>query len=91
MRSTATSGCAAQFRRRRQARGSQTQPPTPGAHEIALVTARGVAGFWGDPLIVDRGAGRPTPNVLFIVIDTLRVDALPAMPRLRALAKQGAR
>ena len=36
--------------------------------------------------IVDRGAGRPTPNVLFVVIDTLRVDALPAMPRLRALA-----
>src|SRR5205807_1315452 len=45
--------------------------------------------FWGDPLIVDRGAGRPLPNVLFVIIDTLRIDALPAMPRLRALAAEG--
>ena len=66
-----------------------TQPLDPGAHEIALVTHGGSAAFWGDPLIVDRGAGRPLPNVLFVIIDTLRIDALPAMPRLRALAADG--
>ena len=67
-----------------------TQPIDHGAHEISLVTHGSSAGFWGDPVIVDRGAGRPAPNVLFVVIDTLRVDALPAMPRLRALAAEGA-
>ncbi|HXU68930.1 MAG TPA: sulfatase-like hydrolase/transferase [Polyangia bacterium] len=66
-----------------------TQPLEAGAHQIALVTHGSSPAFWGDPLIVDRGAGRPTPNVLFVVIDTLRVDALPAMPRLRALAADG--
>ena len=66
-----------------------TQPLGPGAHEIALVTDGQSTAFWGDPVIVDRGAARPTPNVLFVVIDTLRVDALPAMPRLRALAGEG--
>ena len=66
-----------------------SQPLAAGAHEIALVTHGSAAAFWGDPVIVDRGAGRPTPNVLFVVIDTLRVDALPAMPRLRALADEG--
>ncbi len=67
-----------------------TQALGAGAHEIAFVTHGQSAAFWGDPLIVDRGAGRPVPNVLFVVIDTLRVDALPAMPRLRALAAEGA-
>ena len=67
-----------------------TQPIGGGAHEIALVTHGQSAAFWGDPLLVDRGARRPQPNVLFVVIDTLRADALPAMPRLRALAAQGA-
>lgn len=67
-----------------------TQPIAAGAHEIALVTHGQSAAFWGDPVVVDRGAGRPTPNVLFVVIDTLRADALPAMPRLRALAAEGA-
>jgi arylsulfatase A-like enzyme len=66
-----------------------TQPLGGGAHDIALVTHGQSAAFWGDPLIVDRGARRPLPNVLFVVIDTLRIDALPAMPRLRALAAQG--
>lgn len=66
-------------------------PLPPGAHSVALVTEGDSAAFWGDPVLVEHGAERPTPNVLFVVIDTLRVDALPAMPRLRALADQGAR
>ena len=65
------------------------QPLAGGVHEIALATHGESAAFWGDPLIVDRGARRPIPNVLFVVIDTLRADALPAMPRLRALAAEG--
>lgn len=67
-----------------------TQPLGRGAHEIALVTHGRSSAFWGDPVIVDRGAGRPAPNVLFVVIDTLRIDALPVMPWLRALAAEGA-
>ncbi len=66
-----------------------TQPIAAGAHELALVTHGRSMALWGDPLLVEHGATRPTPNVLFVIIDTLRVDALPAMPRLRALASQG--
>ena len=69
---------------------SWSQPIVPGAHQISFVTHGHATAFWGDPLLLDRGARRPTPNVLFVVIDTLRADALPAMPRLRALAAQGA-
>lgn len=65
-------------------------PIPPGAHEIALVSHGASPAFWGNPLLIDRGAGRPGPNVLFVVIDTLRIDALPVMPRLRAMAAQGA-
>jgi arylsulfatase A-like enzyme len=65
-------------------------PIAPGAHEVAFVTHGASVAFWGDPLLLDRDARRPPYNVLFIVIDTLRVDALPAMPRLRAAAAQGA-
>jgi arylsulfatase A-like enzyme len=65
-------------------------PLPPGAHRITLTTSGDSAAFWGDPVILDRDAQRPAPNVLFVVIDTLRVDALPAMPRLRALAHEGA-
>lgn len=67
-----------------------TQPLPAGAHEIAFVTHGTSAALWGDPLVIERGAQRPLPNVLFVVIDTLRADALPAMPRLRALAAEGA-
>jgi len=69
---------------------SVSEPLSPGAHEIAFVTHGQSPAFWGDPIVVDRGATRPIPNVLFVVIDTLRIDALPAMPRLRALAGEGA-
>jgi arylsulfatase A-like enzyme len=64
-------------------------PLAAGAHEVALVSHGAGASFWGDPLLFDRGAPRPAYNVLFIIIDTLRADALPAMPRLQALAGQG--
>jgi arylsulfatase A-like enzyme len=66
------------------------QPIPAGAHEVALVTHGSSAAFWGDPILIDRAAKRPAPNVLFVVIDTLRIDALPAMPRLRRLAAEGA-
>lgn len=67
-----------------------TQPLPPGPHAIALTTHGASPALWGDPLVIDRGAARPLPNVLFVVIDTLRADALPATPRLRALAADGA-
>jgi len=63
-----------------------------GAQRLELVTdgPAGAAAAWGDPLLIARDAGVPGPNVLLVVIDTLRVDALPVMPRLRALADRGA-
>jgi arylsulfatase A-like enzyme len=67
-----------------------TSTPIPrGSHQIAFVTHGDSPAVWGDPLLLDRGAGRPPYNVLFVVIDTLRFDALPAMPRLQKLAAQG--
>lgn len=65
------------------------QPLPAGTQAVTLVTRGGSTALWGDPLLVERGAGRPAPNVLLVVIDTLRADALPATPRLRALAAQG--
>lgn len=70
-------------------------------HEVAFCTrvppeasgtaaTRGAAGFavWGNPQLwaVDEGAAGP--NVLLILVDTLRADALSAMPRLRAYSEQ---
>jgi arylsulfatase A-like enzyme len=52
-----------------------------------------VHGFFSDPLLyrsTTPDEERPT-NLLFVVIDTLRADALPVMPHLSALAAHGAR
>jgi arylsulfatase A-like enzyme len=60
-----------------------TRPLSPG-------TPVGMA-VWGNPLLWAREEGTPGPNFLFVVIDTLRADALQAMPNLTAYAKKGAR
>jgi arylsulfatase A-like enzyme len=67
--------------------------PVERAREIAFVTRgpSGAAGFVGDPLLFTRDAGAPGPNLLLVIVDTLRADALPVMPRLSALAARGAR
>ena len=52
--------------------------------------ANGLHGFFADPLLYAKGE-LPGPSVLFVLVDTLRADALPVMPRLQALAKSGAR
>ena len=92
-RSTARRGCARTIPAAQAGRvgGDHRSRSTPARTRSRSSRTAASAAFWGDPLIVARGAGRPTPNVLFVVIDTLRVDALPAMPRLRALAAEGAR
>ncbi|MSP63632.1 MAG: hypothetical protein EXR72_25465 [Myxococcales bacterium] len=59
--------------------------------ELRVDGPAGVHGFFADPIVLARGGGAPGPNVLFILIDTLRADALPVMPRLAALAARGAR
>jgi arylsulfatase A-like enzyme len=48
-------------------------------------------GFFADPILWSAGGGAPGPNVLVIVVDTLRADALAAMPHLSAFASRGAR
>ena len=76
--------------------------PAPGAIDLAAfagrdvtiafsVEGKGVAGLFADPIVWAKGGGAPGRNVLFIVVDTLRVDALAVMPRLQALAAWGAR
>jgi arylsulfatase A-like enzyme len=69
-----------------------TLPATP-VHEVAFSTTSakvGAAAFFGDPVLVEPSAGPARTNVLLVVIDTLRADALPVMPRLSALAARGA-
>jgi arylsulfatase A-like enzyme len=65
--------------------------PAPNVHELAFIThgPERSAAVWGDPVLLNKGAGTPGPNVLFVIIDTLRVDALPVMPRLQKLAAEG--
>lgn len=55
------------------------------------VDGAGAHGFFADPLVVALGEGAPGPNLIVVLIDTLRRDALPVMPRLMALAARGAR
>ena len=72
---------------------SELELPLDHAHTISLRTTgpAGAAAFWGDPLLLAKDAGAPGPNLLIVIIDTLRVDALPVMPQLEALASRGAR
>jgi arylsulfatase A-like enzyme len=66
-------------------------PARVGTARLGL-TARGGIVFVGAPVV--RLAHPPLderPNVIFIVVDTLRADALGAMPRLSVFAAQGAR
>lgn len=44
---------------------------------------------WGSPELWSVGEGAAGPNVLLVLIDTLRADALSAMPRLSQHAQQG--
>ena len=79
----------------RPAAGQPDAPPDGKKHELALCSesagpAAGVAVF-GNPELWDEGEGAAAPNVLLVLVDTLRADALPMMPRLRALAEGGAR
>ncbi len=48
-------------------------------------------GFFADPLLWRRGGGAPGPNLLVIVVDTLRADAFAAMPKTAAWARGAAR
>ncbi len=48
-------------------------------------------GFFADPLVWDRGGSTLRTNVLLILVDTLREDALAVMPHLRAFAERGTR
>jgi len=57
-----------------------TQTTTPGA-------AAGTA-VWGNPELWGEGEGATAPNLLLILVDTLRADALPVMPRLTAYARE---
>src|SRR5207248_1314771 len=92
----AVSGEAAEPVQRAARRGgawSDVELPVERAREIAFI-ARGPAGaigFVGDPLLFARGGGAPGANLLLVIIDTLRADALPIMPRLQALGSRGVR
>ncbi len=60
-------------------------------HELALCTSAsgtpaGTA-VWGNPELWAEQDDHVAPNLLLVLIDTLRADALPAMPRLGAYAR----
>ncbi len=44
---------------------------------------------WGSPELWSQDEGAAGPNVLLVLIDTLRADAMSAMPRLSQHAQQG--
>ncbi len=63
-------------------------------------TETGVSGagraYWLDPALAARPTNRPRPNVLLVVLDTLRADRLgcygyerPTSPRIDAIARDG--
>jgi arylsulfatase A-like enzyme len=66
--------------------------PLRGAKQLALrcIGDPGAVVVWGQPLLIEHKAEVPKNNVVLIIIDTLRRDALPAMPRLRKLATESA-
>jgi len=66
--------------------------PVRSARQVRFSCAgeAGAVAVWGQPQLVEHGVEVPATNVILIVIDTLRRDALPVMPRLRALAAEGA-
>ena len=70
----------------------EVRVPVAGARQIELSTraAKPAAAFFGDPKLIARDEGAAGPNVVLVIIDTLRRDALPVMPNLRALAARGA-
>lgn len=45
----------------------------------------------GNPELWAQGDGAAAPNVLLIIVDTLRADALAAMPEVQKFAQQGTR
>lgn len=66
--------------------------PSPARRQLALCTRRigsgppaGVA-VWGTPEVWAEGGGQKAPNLLLILVDTLRADAAVAMPRLAEYA-----
>jgi len=71
-------------------------PPGSGAarHELSLCTAPQGGGtpagsaVWGSPELWAEEDGAAAPNLLLILVDTLRADALPVMPRLSGYARE---
>lgn len=66
---------------------ARTTPASPGKSEPPA-PAIGTA-VWGSPELWSLDEGAAGPNVLLVLIDTLRADALSAMPRLSQQAQQG--
>lgn len=75
----------------------ETKPGTDGKRELALCSEPAAEGplagtaVWGAPEIWAPEQGAAAPNLLLIIVDTLRADALPAMPRISQYARTGAR
>src|SRR5262249_14984575 len=55
--------------------------PLKGAKQLALrcIGDSGAMVVWGQPILIEHKAEVPKNNVVLIIIDTLRRDALPAM------------
>lgn len=75
----------------------EAKPGGDGQRELALCSQPAAEGplagtaVWGAPEIWAPEQGAAAPNLLLIIVDTLRADALPAMPRISQYARSGAR
>ena len=74
--------------------GVPNEPPNT-QHELSLCAqSDGVplgVPVIGNPELWALGMGAAAPNLLLIIVDTLRADALAAMPELQKFAQKGAR
>ncbi len=74
--------------------GTDKEPPST-QHDLKLCArSEGVplgVPIFGNPELWAIGMGAAAPNLLLIIVDTLRADALSAMPEVQKFAQKGAR
>ena len=72
-------------------RAIDVQLPARAKQATLTIATDGGALFLGAPIVRAARAIDRRPNVVFVLVDTLRVDALAAMPHLSQYATKGAR
>ncbi len=86
---------ANRWQRHEIALGTQAEEPANASHDLKLCgrsdgSPLGIPVI-GNPELWAHGLGAAAPNVLLIIVDTLRADALSSMPEVQKFAQKGAR